>query len=150
MTWHRLASAISDEVEARVTILKVLVDHRRCLVLATALADQGSETMRIPDAGRLLDRARNVVVSVTQLVSQVLNFVRRLSDRVVENGESCRSRHTLLGGYTYEIELISIPVSHCLVDDSTCQWILKLADITSKDSGVYSLAAVHVHQLARR
>lgn len=139
----------SDKVEAWVTLLKVFVDHRRSILLSTTFADQGSEAMGITNATGLLDRARDVVVGVTQFVSQVLNLVRRLTDRVVKDGESCRRRHSLLGGNTHKVELVSVPVCHALVDDCASQWVLEPADVACEDPCVHPLAAVNIHKLAR-
>lgn len=57
--------SLSDEVEARVSIFKSLIDDRRILVSSTSLADQSSKSMGVSNAGWLLNRTRHVIVGVT-------------------------------------------------------------------------------------
>lgn len=126
------------------------MDNRRSLVATTTLTDKCGEAMGVPYAGGLLDSTRDVVVGVTQFVSQALNFVRRLSDRIVEDCESRRRGHSLFCCNTDEVKFVSVAVSNCLVNDCSSCWVLELSKITCENSCVYSLAAVQVHELAIR
>jgi len=80
--------SLSDEVEARLSFLEGLADNRRLFVLSTSLANQSSKSVSISNAGWLLDCTRHVVVSMAEFVSQALNLIWRLSDAIVDHGES--------------------------------------------------------------
>ena len=138
----------SDEVEARVPLFKLSVDNGRFLVAASTLSDQSSQSVGVSNAGRFLDRTRHVVVREAHLVSEQLDFVWRLLDLIVDDAEPSRVGHALASGHTDEVELVSVAVSHRRIDDCASHRVLEPADVTTEDSSVDSLAAVHVHELA--
>ena len=138
----------SDEVELGVALLEVTVDHGWLLVATATLANKGCQAMRIADAGRLLDGARDVVVVVAQLERQQLHLVGGRLHCVEQHREASGRRHALSGRHGHQVELVSVAVGHRLVNDSSGSWILEAAGLTCEDTRVYPLAAVDVHELA--
>lgn len=105
--------------------------------------------MSVPNTGGLLDGTTDVVVCEAQLVGELLDDVRRSLDIIVDDGVASGRRHSLFGGNGYEVELVSVLVGDGGIDHSTWHWVLEPSGVTSKESGVNSLACVDVHQLGR-
>jgi len=136
----------SDEVEGRVFLLKTSVRLWWFVASSTSFTDKGSESVSVSDNRWLLDGTRNVVVGEAELVCQRLNQVRRGTDGVVNNSVPSWSSHTLLGGHRNQIELVDVHVSDGRVNHSSWKWVLEAAWVSSKESGVDSLACVDVHE----
>lgn len=103
--------------------------------------------MSVPDARRLLDGSRHVVVSVAQLVGQRLNLVGRGTDCIIQHGKAGWRSHTLPCTNRDKIEFVNVLVSDTLVDNNTWHWVLEVANITIEDPRVHALARVDVHEL---
>ena len=113
---------------------------------ATSFSDQGSKSVSVSDHRWLLDGTRNVVVSEAELVGERLNQVWRGLNGVVDHGVTSWSGHTLFGSNRNQVELVDVLVSDGLVYASSWKWVLEAAWVSSKESGVDSLACVDVHQ----
>jgi len=114
---------------------------------ATSFADQSCQSVCVPNHRGLLDGSTHVVVSVAQLVGQVLYLVRGPSYRVVDHRVSRGRSHALPSGDRDKIELVDVAVSDVLVDNRTGERILEASGRPGKDTGVDSLAGVDIHQL---
>jgi len=137
----------SDEVEARVFLLKASVDHWGSTSFTSSFTDEGCQSVGVADARGLLNSTRDVVVGVAELVSEELDLVWALLNLVIEDGELGRSSHALLGGDGNKVELVGVLINDGGVDDSTSCRVSETAYSTSEDSSVHALASVNVHEL---
>ena len=143
-----LTHPISDEIELRLALLEVTVDHRRLLAFATTLTHKSRKSVGVADAGWLLDRSGHVVVVVAEFESQQLDLVWGLPDCIVQHGETSRHCHTLPSSHGHQVEFVSVAVRDGLVNDGACGGVLEAVGIAGEDACVDSLTAVDVHQLA--
>jgi hypothetical protein len=104
----------------------------------------------ISDAWGFLDSAWDIVVGIAELVCEKFNLVRWLTNGIIDDSVSSRSRHSLFSSSWDKVVFIDVPISYRLVDDSARHGILERAKITAKDSGVYSLANIDIHDLSLR
>jgi hypothetical protein len=121
---------------------------RRLLALATSLTNQGSESVSVPDGSGFLDRPRNIVVGVAELVGEELDLVRGLSNSIVNHSVASGGCETLFGCSRYEIELVDITICDSRVNHCAWHRILEGSHISAENSGVHSFANVDVHELS--
>jgi hypothetical protein len=137
----------SDEVELGVLLLKGLMNNRRSLLSATAFTNQSCQAMSIANAGWFLNSTRNIVISMTKLVSQTLHFVRRLTHIIINHRETSRRTHTLLGSNRNKIELINVLVCDSRVNNCAGHRVLEIANVSIEYACVNTFATDDVHEL---
>jgi len=137
----------SDEVEAGFLLLEASVYNWGSAPFTSSFTDECCQSVGIADARRFLDRSRDIVVGVAELIGQELNLVRTLSNLVIEDGELGWCSHALLGSNGNKVELVGVFVNDCGVDDCASSRVSEAADSTSEDSSVYTFASVDVHEL---
>lgn len=112
-----------------------------------SVTNESSQAMSILDAGRDLDAATHVVVSVAQLVGEQLDGVRRALDSVMDDGVVGGSNHALSGRSRHHVEAVLILVSDALINHQSRHGVLVVANVSREESSVHALVDVDEHQL---
>lgn len=138
---------LSNEIQGGILLLKVFMWLGWFFVPSPSFSNQSSQSVSISDAWRFLDWTWDIVVGVAELVGEQFNLVRWAVDTIVDDSVSCGSRHSLLSSRRDEVELIDVSICNGRINHCARHRILKRSNISTKDSGVHSLADVDVEQL---
>ena len=137
---------LSDEVESWVFLFEASMRLWWVVATTTSFSDEGSKSVSVSDDRWLLDGTAHIVVGEAEFVCEGFDHVRRSANSVIDHGVTSWSRHALFGGHRNQVELVDVLVSDGRVYDSSWKWVLEAAWVSSKESGVDSLACVDVHE----
>ena len=115
-------------------------------LLGSSFSNESSKSVSVANAGRFLDGSRHVVVVMTKLVREQLNLVRTGSRGIFDNSELAGCVQALFGSDRDQVELVEVVVGDTLVDHSTWDRVLEVANVSSEESGVNSLVDVQVNE----
>ncbi len=102
-------------------MLTEMLMGQRNQLFGCALTNKISKSMSVLHWCGHLDAATYVVVSVTQLVGQQLDVLRRIADRIMHNSVVSWRNDSLSRCLTHQEEFISVFADNIFVDDGTWQ-----------------------------